>query len=287
MIDPLISSFAQRLYPAYTDDLSHAMQIALWLCEKATGIPASHLIIDAERSMSIAARQDVAEWIEQIVVENKPLQYILGSVPFCGLTISVEPPLLIPRPETEEWVEKLITELKLYSAQPLKILDLCTGTGCVALALAKAFPHAAVMGTDIHPQAVACAQKNAQENGITNALFIESDLYRAVTGEQYDCIVANPPYISEADWQNLEPRVRDWEDRTALVASEDGLALIQKIIDTAPQFLLQHSPIRRLVIEIGSDQGKRAMDYATDRGASVILGYDAQKRPRTLTCLWL
>lgn len=156
--------------------------------------------------------------------------------------------------------------------EPLQILDLCTGSGCIALALADALPKAKVYGTDIADAALALAHENAQHNHITNVNFIKSDLFEKISAAQkFDLIVANPPYIPEQNWSTLEPSVKDWEDKHALIAPDQGLALIKKIIATAPAYLkpnnlLKKLGIHQLYIEIDETQGAIVSTYLQNHG---------------------
>lgn len=285
MDNRFLYTLTARLYPTYTPEKAHAEQIALWLCHAVSGISKALLRIEGDMRLSGTQKDQIIALVDRLITEDYPLQYLLGSVPFCGLDIMVEPPLLIPRPETEEWVARLIQEIESSDRSPRTILDLCTGTGCIALALAHKFPQAQVVGIDINPQAIACAQKNSEQNRITNAAFLVSDLYRAVENTQFDLIVANPPYIDGADVHTLAPRVRNFEDSRALVAEDQGYALIEQIIDQAPEYL-DSDGLRMVVIEIGAAQGKRVVDYATAHGAQAILGYDYHNLPRTVTSVW-
>jgi release factor glutamine methyltransferase len=182
-----------------------------------------------------------------------------GEIPFGQITIQVQLPILIPRPETEEWCYHLIDMLRATGITKFRILDLCTGSGCIALALAHAFPDAQVVGVDNNPAAVILAQHNAQRLSITNCTWLVSDLFEHCTDQQFDLIVANPPYIRPDEWPSLAPAVRLWEDYHALVASANGLHIITQIINRAPAYLNTSSflidLVPQLYIEIGYAQG--------------------------------
>lgn len=216
---------------------------------------------------------------------HKPIAYIIGNIPFGDLTINVRPPLLIPRPETESWVYALIETVRNFRDQPLTILDLCTGTGCIALALAHALPKARVIGVDISPVAIAQAQENAERNNISNVTFIESDLYVAVERLQFDLIVTNPPYIDPALYDQLEPSVRLWEDAGALIAPHAGLATIEKIIIQAHQYLKPNDTrdMPSLVVEIDYMQSDAVQKLFKRSGFDRIsVGYDLNNQPRVV-----
>jgi release factor glutamine methyltransferase len=175
---------------------------------------------------------------------------------------------LIPRPETEEWVSVLI-EAKRHdmlchpSHAPNAILDMCTGSGCIALAWAKYFPDARVIGIDVSEKAITLAQKNKRSSLCENVEFVESDLFSCVQAQLFDIIVANPPYISCGEWEALDPAVRLWEDKCALCATDNGLSLIKKIVSESRGFL---APGGQLALEIDRLQGDAVCTFMNDCG---------------------
>jgi release factor glutamine methyltransferase len=259
-VAPLIKIIADQLAPAYPH-ADEQRQVAWWLLEKLAEKSEATLIAHPALELTEAQETTLAAWINDHVNNHKPLQYILGDVPFADLTIIVEPPLIIPRPETEELCLMLIKQLRALPEKKIRVLDLCTGTGCIALSIAKALPEAHVYGVDISPQAIALAQRNATHNKISNATFILSDLYTSIDPSlRFDCIVSNPPYISSKEWSALDPMVTEWEDKRGLVAEHNGLAIIEKIVAHAElwltdnqQMYLAHVP--QLLLEIGYRQG--------------------------------
>jgi release factor glutamine methyltransferase len=152
---------------------------------------------------------------------NEPVQMIIGEVVFCGLTIKVNSSSIVPRPETELLAELILKEIKNKSG--LKILDIGTGTGCLALALAKFTPVSEVHAIDISPDAIELAKINASINNIQNVTFICHDVSTYRFSEQFDIIVSNPPYIEINEYEELEPEVKAWEPRNALTDEGDGL----------------------------------------------------------------
>lgn len=164
---------------------------------------------------------------------GEPLAYITGFQPFCNLEISVTPDVLIPRPETEELVEWAAHFFN--PAAPLKILDLCTGSGCIALALAAQLPHACVTAADISLRALQVARHNAERLKLQEKItFIESNLWENVQGD-FDMIVSNPPYIPSGDLPGLMREVQA-EPALALDGGPDGLQLTRQIIRRAGRF---------------------------------------------------
>lgn len=225
---------------------AHAESYAWWLLNKATSESREQLIAHPGKIIDQESREWLTDALHRICNNHEPIQYILGTVPFLDLSLIVEPPILIPRPETEEWVAALITSLHATQQQPRTILDLCTGSGCIALALAQEFPQAHVTGTDINPAALDLAQRNAQAHNIQNITFYGGDLYNALPHHMtFDLITANPPYIAPEAWADLEPTVRLWEDPAALIAPEHGYALINRIVAQAFRFLSSSNPLCR------------------------------------------
>jgi release factor glutamine methyltransferase len=197
-----------------------------------------------------------ATWIKERA-KRLPLAYILGHQPFLGIEIEVTRDSLIPRPETEELVlecERLVKALKVPAP---KILEIGTGTGCVAIALAQLLPQAAVFATDVSDKALDLARKNALAHHVSNRIrFVREDLFSEKQGLRgwADLLVSNPPYIPTAELDRLEPEVRA-EPRLALDGGRDGLDAVRAIAALAAK-LLKAGGI--LAVEIGSTQGAAA-----------------------------
>jgi len=271
-----------------------AEQEAWWMLEQITGKRQSELLLDNHTVLNQAQQTQLDAWITQRVTEKKPLQYILGSVPFCDLTILVEPPILIPRPETEEWVSWLIKKLEKFELKnkKLSILDVCTGTGCIALALAKAFPCAQVIGLDKNQQALDLAEKNKQYNKLTNVVFLLSDIYSACKPEQqFDLIVSNPPYLSQKEWEALDQSVRAWEDRDALVADDQGYALYDRMLSDSKMYLKSDSVLceknlPQVVFEIGIAQNSMQSWIKKFNFKKIEISHDLEGAPRWIS-VWI
>lgn len=288
-IRTLLNDIAILLEPMY-ESSTHAQIVAWWFLEGVTKKSRTQLIIEYTISLSDTQARQLESWIHAHTVEHHPLQYLLGAVPFGPLEILVEAPTLIPRPETEEWCSQLITTLIPLLNTPLRILDMCTGSGCIALWLAHALPHATVYGIDISDAALTLAQKNAKHNKLNNVRFLKSDLFDVLNQEApFDLIVSNPPYINPDVWHELSPMVSRWEDRAALVAANQGLEIIKKIVRIAPSFLTKKSPLTlhgfpRLLIEIGYDQGKPVQELFIDAGfGTVRVLPDSAQRDRVVS----
>lgn len=259
-------------------DKQTAHQEAWWLLEKAMGKKQTTLITDG--TLSNKQEQMLLEWVRQRVQNKKPLQYILGSVPFCNLEILVEPPILIPRPETEEWVTWLISQLE---NKPLNILDIGAGSGAIALALAQVLPEAQVTGIDINEQAIALANKNKAHNNITNATFLMSDLFEQLHDKTFDLIVSNPPYITEKEYATLNEQVTRWEDKQALVANDEGLAIYKQIIQDASNYLNATLNTPNIVLEIGYTQGPAVSMLLEKEFVDITVHQDLEGKDRWIS----
>ncbi|MGB0646106.1 MAG: peptide chain release factor N(5)-glutamine methyltransferase [Bradymonadia bacterium] len=177
----------------------------------------------------------------------EPIHYILGHREFWNVTLKVDQRVLIPRPDTERLVEVVLENL---TKETLKILDLCTGSGAIALALAHERPELEITATDISEEAVELAKMNATILDLERVQFVVADLFNGVEGS-YDIITANPPYISTDECSKLMPDVREYEPHLALHGGQDGLDVYRRIIEHAPEFL---NKAGHLILEIGHDQ---------------------------------
>ncbi|MGN0023293.1 MAG: peptide chain release factor N(5)-glutamine methyltransferase [Elusimicrobiaceae bacterium] len=188
-------------------------------------------------------------------LSGKPLAHIIGEAEFMGRLFSVGPTVLIPRPETEELVEETIKNLPLK--QPSRILDLCSGSGCIAISLAFTFPSAEIIGADISPEALQVARKNAENMNLGKKVnFVQSNIFENIDGE-FDFIISNPPYIPTDVIATLSPEVRN-EPRLALDGGSDGLDVIRKIISSAPAHLADGG---LLSLEIGCAQSEKVLKF--------------------------
>ncbi len=200
--------------------------------------------------MEEAAGQEQVREYQQLIkkrAERIPLQYIVGETEFMGLRFLVNSNVLIPRQDTETLVEEALK----YTAPGMKVLDLCTGSGCVIISLLHYAPYIQGYGVDISKQALLVAKENAGLNGAPVHLTA-GDLFARVEGV-YDMIVCNPPYIKRDDIAGLMPEVRQFEPWEALDGGEDGLSFYRRIIAECPAFLQEGG---RLMFEIGCEQGQ-------------------------------
>ena len=240
-----------------------------------------HFLMDRLRPLS---EQD-AKVQEQIrtyreMIEKRasriPLQQILGSQEFMGLTFRVTPDVLIPRQDTETLVEQVLQEQK---DPDIRLLDLCTGSGCVIVSILHNVSDVEGYAVDISKQALNVAKENARLNDVP-VLFEHSDLFDHVTGT-FDVIVSNPPYICTDEIAKLMPEVRDFEPMEALDGKEDGLYFYRKIIGQCKQYL---NPEGHLLFEIGYDQGQKVSALMREIGFhDVQVIKDLARKDRVVT----
>ena len=218
-----------------------------------------------------------AQAIENMVLRRsrrEPLQYITGSVEFLTLTLRVGQGVLIPRPETELMAEHAVKLLRGRNLEPgfylrTTILDLCTGSGCLALALAAEFPGALVYGTDVSERALAYARQNARMNGISNASFMAGHLFDPLpAGRYFDLVLSNPPYVKSREIPLLQPEVRDWEPAAALDGGADGLDFYRQIVPAAAGRLKDGGV---LMVEVGEGQAEEVAAMLRKAGYGEIM----------------
>ncbi|MFQ6089895.1 MAG: peptide chain release factor N(5)-glutamine methyltransferase, partial [Candidatus Bipolaricaulia bacterium] len=208
-----------------------------------------------------------------------PLQYLLGEVEFMGLKLGVDGRALIPRPETEGLVELILRDVEPETE--VEILELGTGSGAIAVALAKFLPQCRITATDISREALELARENAARNGVEGRIeFLESDWFAEVSG-RFDLIVANPPYVSIEELEELPGEVREHEPRAAWDGGERGMKALQRIIVEAPAYLRSGG---RLYLEFGAGQGAEVRELVVATGAfvGVEILRDLGKRERYL-----
>ena len=186
---------------------------------------------------------------------DEPVQYVIGETDFMGLRIQCDSRALIPRPETEQLVECAEADLRGRTGRPV-VVDVCTGTGCMACALAKRMPNLRVWATDISSDALALARQNAHALGV-EVEFFQTDLLEGIGDAGVDLVISNPPYVSSAECERLDKTVKAFEPRLALDGGGDGLRVISRLVEEAARVL---SSGGRFVMEIGDDQAETAME---------------------------
>lgn len=234
------------------------------------------LLAHPERSLTPAQMSRYKELVDERV-SGYPLPHLTGEVEFYGLDFAVTPEVLIPRPDSE-----VLVDLALARG-PTTVVDVGTGSGCIAIALAAHLPEAVVYAIDISPPALAVARDNAERHGLDGRIqFIAGDLLDRRPGP-VDLIVSNPPYVSADEWAMLPPSIRDHEPRLALDGGPDGLEVIRRLLSQSQGLL---NPGGALLIEIGASQGEAAREAAEtffpENGISVRVHPDLAGRDRVL-----
>ncbi len=203
-------------------------------------------------------------------IAREPLQYILGKWEFYGLPIQLNSDVLIPRPETEILVEQVLKETILFRKK-VSILDIGTGSGCIALALAFHLPRATVVGVDISGPAIILARDNSKRLRLGNVRFRQRDMFfyrwNFPSQERFNLIVSNPPYVSQQDFELLEPELRLYEPRVALTDNADGLTFYKRIAEVAPSLLLKDG---RVLVELGFGMADQVGEIFREHGLEVI-----------------
>lgn len=215
--------------------------------------------------------------------QNEPIAYLIGKTEFYSLQIDVDPACMIPRPETELLVERAVELLRTRRGNQ-NICDLCTGSACIAVAIAINCPDVKIIATDISDQALKIAQRNLEKYQLTNRIkLLCGDLFDPVIPQldvsKFDLIVCNPPYISTAEYNTLDKNIKNYEPRSALLAGPDGLDIYRRITEKIDQFL---KPDAALMLEIGYSQGKLVKELLekTSCFTEIIIEKDRQNNDR-------
>jgi len=228
------------------------------LLRAALGVSDTHLVAHPAQPLTGQQRTRYLAWLERRRA-GEPVAYLTGEREFYSLAFKVTPAVLIPRPETELLVEAALERVPAHV--PFRVLDLATGSGCVAVAIAANRPRARVTATEVSRDALAVARDNAARHG-AGVEFLESDWFDALAGRRFDLIVSNPPYVAEGD-PHLSQGDSRFEPRAALVAGADGLSCIRLIIAQARAHL---EPGGALLFEHGYDQAARCRALLAQAG---------------------
>jgi release factor glutamine methyltransferase len=250
------------------------------LLGRVLGLDRIGLILQSERPLS-AQELDRFRDLFKRRRAGEPVAYLLGEREFYGIMLRVDARVLVPRPDSERLVEVALDRTRARSMLG-QALDLCTGSGCVAIAFARQRPTWRVTASDISPDALAVATANAHRTGaIRNLRLVQGSLFAAVTAERFDLITANPPYIAAGEIAELPVDVRDFEPRLALDGGADGLDFIRKIATEAPTHLTRDGV---LAMEIGAEQGAAALRILQTAGyREVTLARDLGGRDRVVS----
>lgn len=241
---------------------------AEWLVADVVGLPRLELPFHYDEPVDDAARHAIEQMAERMA-GGEPIQYVLGHTDFMGFRILTDPRALIPRPETEELVEKVIRESDLGERERPVVADVGTGTGCIAIALAEWQPAIKVWALDQSSSALALARKNVAEHGLAERVsLVESDLLAALPPPKVDAIVSNPPYIPDDDYRALPLHIRDHEPELALAAGPEGLSVYERL---APEAYDRLVPGGWLFLEIGAEQADAVKALVEGAGFSEVM----------------
>jgi release factor glutamine methyltransferase len=235
------------------------------LLAAATGRERAALMAGGRDTLS-AAEEARLDALVRRRLAREPVAYLLGEKEFWSLRFEVGPAVLIPRPDTETVVEAVLAQLADRN-RPLRVLDVGVGSGCLLLALLSELPRATGLGIDNSCAALAIARRNAERLG----LAARTDFRHGIWGEglagPFDVIVSNPPYVAEGDWDGLQPEIRDFEPKAALVAGPDGLAAYRALAPDCARLL---APGGLCALEIGSGQGDAVAALLAAHGLTVV-----------------
>jgi release factor glutamine methyltransferase len=211
----------------------------------------------------VRAREDLQDLVARRI-KGEPISYILGRKEFWSFTVAVNHAVMVPRPDTEVLVEAALQLFPMDAC--LRVIDVGTGSGAIALALAKEMPNAFVIATDLSAEALQVAQRNADSNSISSITFLQGDLFEPVDSQTgaFDLVVSNPPYIPTAQIAYLPPGLRDYEPHLAFDGGADGLAFYRKMAHEAPVILKSGG---FLLVEVGHNQNAAVRNIISDTGS--------------------
>ncbi len=248
----------------------------------AMGLTRERLMVMANVPL-LAEDEEIFQSLLTRRLQREPVAYIVGRQEFWSLEFQVSRDVLIPRPETERLIEvALWLAAQARSDVPVRILDIGTGSGAIAVSLAKELPRAEIYATDMVSSALTLARRNAALHGVADQItFRYGDLFAALADQQagFDLVVANPPYIRRAEFAALKPEVRQWEPRAALDGGVDGMDFYRRIAAQAAQFLARNGAI---AVEIGADMGTDVvsllMQSELSRDLTIVQDYAGRQR---------
>lgn len=261
-----MKNYQEHIYAALRDTYPESEIVSLQriLLEEVSGMQAALFLSDKSKQLNEQQEKRLDDILARLQ-KSEPLQYVIGETEFYGFPFSVSPAVLIPRPETEELVDWVVQE---YPSRPVRILDVGTGSGCIAVSLAKLLPLAAVEAWDVSPDALAVAAQNAGRNGV-DVTFRQVDVLSLAGmegGASFDVVVSNPPYICHSEKKDMHRNVLDYEPHLALfVEDDDPLLFYRKIAEFGKQLL---KPLGALFYEINAAKGTETVSLLTGLGYS-------------------
>jgi release factor glutamine methyltransferase len=244
-------------------------------------MPRMKLYLNFARTLTPAETDTLREFVKRRS-RREPLQHITGSTSFCGHEINVNRHVLVPRPETELLAESGWLFLSTINPQSATALDFCTGSGCIAIALAAKCPNAKIVATDISTDGLALAKENAVRNNVAERIeFLQGDGFAALPdAARSDLIISNPPYIPSAEIAALQPEVRDFDPRAALDGGADGLEFYRLIASQAKTFL---NPAGKIMVEFGDGHAEVIRKiFETEKWIVEAVKEDYSQRARIL-----
>jgi release factor glutamine methyltransferase len=251
------------------------------LLASVLGCDRMRLYMEADRPASSEELSALRELVRR-AARHEPVQYLVGHAWFFSRRFEVDRSTLIPRPSTESLVEEALRWLEERGLDAPAVLDLATGTGCIAISVAAQRADAAIVATDLVPAAIELARRNATALGVVERIDLRAgSLWEPLrAAETFDLILSNPPYISDAEWEEVPPNVREWEPQTALRGGIDGLALVRAVISGAGARL---NPGGLLLVEIAASQEQPALRLAEEAGLRELAVHrDDEGLPRVL-----
>lgn len=257
-MNPIVSYIKQTLQGYYPD--SEIVPMAKLLLTQVFGMSVVELYAGKDTIFSANEQKQLDDILIRLQ-KQEPIQYIIGMEEFYGLTFEVNGDVLIPRPETGELIDWIVKEHKHAQA---KILDVGTGSGCIAISLAKNLEAAEVVSWDVSEEALQVAARNCRRNDVRVILEHRDVLHTSPTGERFDMIVSNPPYITEKEKTDMSANVLDWEPELALFVPDDKpLLFYQKIAELGVDMLV---PGGKLYFEINREYGRQTVDMLVGLG---------------------
>lgn len=246
--------------------IEEAKQDAFYLLNFATGLGRAEFYLNSQKEVCCDEAALYIEFINRRAL-HEPCQYITKKAFFMGLEFDVSKDVLIPRQDTEILAQRAVDAIKEMQSRKcghVKVLDMCTGSGCIAVSVKHFCKEAEVTASDISKKALEIAKQNAKKNG-TEIELLESDIFAAFEGRKFDIILSNPPYVTESEYENLMPEVKDNEPVLALTAGADGLVFYKIIAESAKDYLNEKG---MLILEIGCRQAKAVSNLLEENGFS-------------------
>jgi release factor glutamine methyltransferase len=223
-------------------------------------------------------------------LKREPVQYIIGYTSFMGLQFAVDPRVLIPRPETETLIEQVMLMCQRYPGdEPIQILEVGTGSGNIAVSIAKFIKHSYVTAIDISREALIVAEQNARLNSVESRIqFLLKDVFdqkEELFQRRFDVLVSNPPYVAKDEWEQLQAEVRDYEPPSAVTDGNDGFKFYRRLMRLMPDIL---KPGSGVVLEVGFSQAQKIVSELKEAGLDQLqITHDLQGIPRVVSGIWV